>query len=96
MHGHSFLVDVAVEGEVAPERGFLLDCGDITAAFEPLRQQLDHRCLNDIEGLENPTAELLAVWLWQRLVGALPSLIEIDVHETCTSRCVYRGEAATE
>ena len=95
MHGHSFRVDVAVEGDVSPEKGYLVDYGEIAAAFEPLREQLDHRCLNDIEGLENPTAEMLAVWLWQRLAGALPLLVEIHVHETCTSRCVYRGDAAT-
>ncbi len=91
MHGHSFRVDVAVEGDVPSEKGYLVDYGDITAAFEPLLQQLDHRCLNDIEGLENPTAEMLAAWLWQRLEPVLPLLTEIDVHETCTARCVYRG-----
>ncbi len=94
MHGHSFRVDVVVEGAVLPEKGYLVDYGDITAAFEPLRQQLDHHCLNDIEGLQNPTAEMLAVWLWQRLESALPLLTEIGVHETCTSSCVYRGDAA--
>ncbi len=95
MHGHSFRVDVVVEGDVLPEKGYLVDYGVITAAFEPLRQQLDHHCLNDIEGLENPTAEMLAAWLWQRLERVLPLLTEIDVHETCAARCVYRGGAGS-
>ncbi len=94
MHGHSFRVDVAVEGDVPPEKGYLVDYGDIAAAFKPLHELLDHRCLNDVEGLDNPTAEMLAVWLWQRLAGVLPLLTEIDVHETCTSRCLYRGGGA--
>ena len=91
MHGHSFKVEVAVEGEVPGERGYLVDYGEIQAAIDPLWGQLDHRCLNDIEGLENPTSEVLAAWLWARLAPALPQLAEIVVQETCTARCVYRG-----
>ena len=92
MHGHSFGVEIAVEGDVPPETGYLLDYGDIGKAFEPLHDQLDHRCLNDIEGLENPTSEVLAAWLWERLEPALPMLAEITVQETCSVRCVYRGQ----
>jgi 6-pyruvoyltetrahydropterin/6-carboxytetrahydropterin synthase len=91
MHGHSFKVDVIVEGEVPPDTGYLIDYGEIQEAFEPLRQRLDHRCLNDIEGLENPTSEVLAGWLWEFLKPALPMLAEIVVRETCTARCEYRG-----
>ena len=57
-------------------------------------QALDHRYLNEIEGLENPTSEILAVWIWDRLVSVLPHLSFVRVHETCTSGCVYRGHAA--
>ena len=91
MHGHSFRVEVVVEGDVPAETGYLVDYGDIAAAIEPIREQLDHRVLNDIEGLENPTSEVLCVWLWQRLVPGLPLLAEITVAETCTSSCIYRG-----
>ncbi len=91
LHGHSFRVEVAVEGDVPPETGYLMDYGDIARTIEPVRDQLDHRCLNDLEGLENPTSEVLAAWLWTRLEPALPMLAEITVQETCTSRCVYRG-----
>jgi 6-pyruvoyltetrahydropterin/6-carboxytetrahydropterin synthase len=91
LHGHSFRVEIAVEGEVPAERGYLVDYGDITKAFDPLHAELDHRCLNDVKGLENPTSEVLAAWLWQRLAPALPQLAEVVVQETCTARCEYRG-----
>jgi len=91
MHGHSFKVDVFVEGEIPDGQHHLVDYGDIKAATEPVREQLDHYCLNEIEGLEHPTSEMLAKWIWDRLAGALPLLSEIHVHETCTNRCEYRG-----
>jgi 6-pyruvoyltetrahydropterin/6-carboxytetrahydropterin synthase len=93
LHGHSFRFDVVVEGEVDPAKGYLIDYGDIKKAAEPIVRRLDHYYLNEIEGLENPTSENLAHWLYQELKPALPLLSEIIVHETCTSRCEYRGEA---
>lgn len=92
LHGHSFRVEVVVEGDVEPALGYLIDYGDISDACEPLRRRLDHYHLNEIEGLENPTSEVLARWLWERLRPALPLLAAVVVHETCTSRCEYRGE----
>jgi 6-pyruvoyltetrahydropterin/6-carboxytetrahydropterin synthase len=91
LHGHSFVVDVTVEGEAPPDRGYLIDYGELKSACEPLRERLDHYLLNDIPGLENPTSEVLAVWIWERLRPALPLLSAVTVHETCTSRCEYRG-----
>jgi 6-pyruvoyltetrahydropterin/6-carboxytetrahydropterin synthase len=92
MHGHSFRVEVVLTGEIDPRTGWLVDFGDVTAAVEPLIQsELDHRSLNDVPGLENPTSEMLCVWLWRRLVDRLPGLAAITVHETCTARCTYRG-----
>jgi 6-pyruvoyltetrahydropterin/6-carboxytetrahydropterin synthase len=91
LHGHSFLVDVLVSGEAPAERGYLIDYGEISRAVEPLCAQLDHRLLNDIEGLANPTAELLAQWVFDRLRPALPLLTAVRVHETCTSAAEYRG-----
>ena len=91
LHGHSFRVEIAVEGDVPGERGYLVDYGEIQKAFEPVRDELDHRCLNDVKGLENPTSEVLAAWLWKRLAPALPLLAEVIVQETCTVRCEYRG-----
>lgn len=91
LHGHSYRVDVVVAGDVDPARGYLIDFGDVKAACEPVRQRLDHYYLNEIEGLENPTAEILAAWLWSRLKPVLPQLTEIVIHETCMSRCEFRG-----
>ena len=91
LHGHSFHVRIDVEGEIDPGLGWLIDYGDLKAAFDPLHEQLDHHYLNDIEGLENPTSENLAVWIWERLKPALPELASVEVKETCTTGCIYRG-----
>jgi len=93
MHGHSFQVDVHVAGDIDPDTGWLLDYAEITGLVEPLiKNELDHRALNDVPGLENPTSEMLCVWLWGKLAGRLPGLTTIVVHETCAARCTYRGE----
>lgn len=92
LHGHSFQVEVVVEGENDPQLGWVMDYADISSAFKPLWKQLDHYYLNEIEGLENPTSENVALWIWMRLKPVLPLLKEIVVAETCTARCVYRGE----
>ena len=91
LHGHSYQVTVRVRGEVDPVSGWVMDFAEITHAFEPLRRELDHHCLNDMPGLENPTSENLARWIWDRLAATLP-LAEIQVRETRSSGCVYRGE----
>jgi len=92
LHGHSFRVEVACEGEVNAKTGWLLDFAEIKGAFAPLFEQLDHRYLNEIDGLENPTAENLARWIWTPLKERLPMLTQVTVAETCTARCEYRGE----
>ena len=91
LHGHSYRVEIKVEGEIDEKLGWLIDYAEIKTAFEPLWNRLDHFYLNEVEGLENPTSEVLAVWLWDRLKPALPMLTEVVVHETCTARCAYRG-----
>jgi 6-pyruvoyltetrahydropterin/6-carboxytetrahydropterin synthase len=93
LHGHSYQVRLAIEGPVGDKTGWVLDFGDLKAAFKPLLTQLDHYYLNEIPGLENPTSEVLAKWIWDRLASSLP-LARIEVKETCTSGCVYRGDAA--
>ena len=90
MHGHSYQVRVTVEGEIDPAIGWLIDFAAVDAAVDPLVARLDHRVLNEIEGLDNPTSEVLAVWLWRALEGRLP-LFEIEVAETADSRCAVRG-----
>jgi 6-pyruvoyltetrahydropterin/6-carboxytetrahydropterin synthase len=92
LHGHSFRVELHVSGPVGEHSGWVMDFADVRTAFEPLFQQLDHHCLNDVPGLENPTSENLARWIWRELKPALPALSRIVVHETCTSGCSYGGE----
>jgi 6-pyruvoyltetrahydropterin/6-carboxytetrahydropterin synthase len=91
LHGHTYRVEVHITGPVDPTAGWVADFGDVASAFQPLRAQLDHNYLNEIPGLENPTSEVLAQWIWARLRPALP-LSAVVVRETCTSGCIYRGE----
>jgi len=92
LHGHSFLVRVTVNGPVGEQTGWVMDFADLKTAFQPLHDRLDHRYLNEIEGLENPTSEILARWIWRELRPTLPGLAEIEVRETCTTGCIYLGE----
>jgi 6-pyruvoyltetrahydropterin/6-carboxytetrahydropterin synthase len=92
LHGHSYRVEVHLEGPVGVETGWVQDFGDIKAVYKPIEDALDHNYLNDIAGLENPTSEVLARWIWDRLSVDLPLLSAIQVRETCTSGCIYRGE----
>ena len=91
MHGHSFRIEVHVGGDVGADSGWVMDFADLRRAFQPLFDQLDHRCLNDVDGLENPTSENFARWIWERLAPALPGLCKIVVQETCTAGCIYTG-----
>ncbi len=91
LHGHSFRVDVHVQGPVDPERGWIVDFADIDAAFAPIHEAIDHHCLNEVAGLENPTSEHLAQWIWQRLAPRLSGLTRVVVRETCDSGCIHDG-----
>lgn len=91
IHGHSFRGEIAVRGPVDPHLGWVMDFADLKRAVEPLVRELDHYLLNEIPGLENPTSEVVAVWLWKRLAPTLPLLHRVTIEETCTSRCHYYG-----
>ncbi|HEY9033346.1 MAG TPA: 6-carboxytetrahydropterin synthase QueD [Pseudomonadales bacterium] len=91
LHGHTFYVRIAVSGEVGEHSGWVMDFADLKAAFKPVYDRLDHYYLNEIPGLENPTSENLARWIWQELKPSLPALCRIEVKETCTSGCIYHG-----
>ena len=93
LHGHSFHIELHVSGPVDPKLGWVLDFADIKKAFKDVEDQIDHRCLNEVAGLENPTSENLCRWLWQKLKPELPTLSKIVVKETCTSGCIYSGES---
>ncbi|PWU07012.1 MAG: 6-carboxytetrahydropterin synthase QueD [Verrucomicrobia bacterium] len=92
LHGHSFKVEVSIEGEVDPLVGWIYDHARISEVMEPIIEKLDHSFLNDIPGLENPTIENMAAWLWAHLAPKLPGLAEIVLHETPKSRVSYRGQ----
>lgn len=92
LHGHSFRVEIYVQGEPDLTTGWIMDFAEIKAEFEPIYDKVDHRYLNDIDGLSNPTSENIARWIWVNLKSSLQSLSKVVVRETCTSGCVYRGE----
>ncbi len=91
LHGHSFKVEIVVSGECDPKLGWLMDYAEIKSAFKPLWEKLDHFYLNEIPGLENPTSEMIAIWIWNQLKPSLPLLSEVVVAETCTAQAIYRG-----
>jgi len=93
LHGHSYRVTIHITGDVDQGTGMVTDFANVTAAFKPICEKyLDHFFLNEVEGLENPTSENLARWIWRRLLPALPLLSAVQVRETCTSGVIYRGE----
>jgi len=92
LHGHSYVVEIVVEGEVDPDSNWVIDYGDILKICEPVRATLDHKVLNDIPGLEAGTAEMLSVFIWKAVRDSLPDLKAVTVKETDTSSCTYRGD----
>jgi 6-pyruvoyltetrahydropterin/6-carboxytetrahydropterin synthase len=93
LHGHTFQIEVHVQGPLDPKLGWIIDFADIKAAFKPIEERIDHHYLNEVEGLENPTSENVARWVWQQLQPSLPCLSKIVIRETCTSGCIYAGES---
>ena len=91
MHGHSFRGEIVVRGSIDERTGWLIDFAELKRAVDPLVARLDHYLLNEVEGLENPTSERIAIWFWERLEDALPQLYCVVVEETCTTRCRYFG-----
>ena len=91
LHGHSFQFEVRLAGEVDPSTGFLIDFWELDRVVAPLLERIDHRYLNEVEGLENPTSEVLAAWIYRCLEGQLPTLESVTVSETCDARVVFRG-----
>lgn len=91
LHGHSFRIELHLSGEIDEHVGWVMDFADVKAAFKPIYDQLDHHYLNDIPGLENPTSEVLARWIFEQTKPKLPLLSMVVVHETCTAGSRYRG-----
>lgn len=96
IHGHSFRARVIIDGEPDPETGVVFHFDDLSAAIEDSREALDHRLLNEVEGLATPTLERIAVWLWSRLSNTVPGLAQIEIHrDTCHEGCIYTGPRAS-
>jgi 6-pyruvoyltetrahydropterin/6-carboxytetrahydropterin synthase len=91
IHGHSFHVTIFARGAVADDTGWVMDFAELKEKFDPILKMLDHYYLNDIEGLDNPTSENIARWIWQKLDPTLPLLNRIQIKETCTSGCIFYG-----
>lgn len=91
IHGHSYKCELHVTGPLDPQKGWVVDFAEIDQHCAPLLAQLDHHYLNEVAGLENPTAENICIWIWERLKTHLPGLIAVVIHETIDSRCVYTG-----
>jgi len=92
VHGHSFRVEIHVSGPLHPDLGWVVDFAEVEAAVQGVRDKLDHRYLNDLPGLANPTSEHLAIWIWEHLKTDLPGLSKVIVQETAHSGCVYTGD----
>jgi 6-pyruvoyltetrahydropterin/6-carboxytetrahydropterin synthase len=92
LHGHSFHARIVVSGKVGEITGWIMDFSEIKSIVKPIINQLDHFYLNEIEGLENPTSENIAKWLWDNVKPNLPELSQIEIKETCTSGCIYKGD----
>jgi 6-pyruvoyltetrahydropterin/6-carboxytetrahydropterin synthase len=92
VHGHSFRVRVSIDGTPDDETGLVMNLEDVERAIGAAREALDHRFLNEVEGLAVPTLERITIWLWDRLHNRLPGLAEIEVaRDSCHEGCVYRG-----
>lgn len=92
LHGHTFQIEIHVQGPLDPKLGWIIDFADIKSAFRPIEEQIDHHYLNEVEGLENPTSENVARWVWRNLKSSLPCLSKVVIRETCSSGCIYAGE----
>ena len=91
MHGHTYRLKIWLNGKPG-EQGWLVDFAEVKKALMPVVDQLDHKVLNDVEGLPNPTCELVAVWIWNKLKSSLPLLCKVELLETPTSGVIYEGD----
>ena len=91
MHGHTYRLKVWIEDQPDPHYGWVMDFAVLKQVVKPVVAQLDHKCMNNVEGLENPTCEQIAIWIWNKLKPSLPKMASIELHETPTSGVIYEG-----
>lgn len=97
IHGHSFRARVVIDGEPGADTGYVFHFDAIAAAMEDTRDALDHRFLNEVEGLAVPTLERIAVWIWNRLEACVPGLSEVHVmRDSCHEGCIYMGPRSSD
>ena len=92
IHGHSFKIIISVEGEIDEQSGFVMDFQIIENAFQPIKTMLDHTYLNEIKGLSNPSSENICIWIWDKLESSLPNIYKIEIKETDSTGCIYKGK----
>ena len=92
LHGHSFYAEVTLRGEANPATGFLRDFGEVDRALKAIRDTLDHRLLNEIEGLGVPTLENLARYIYVQAKQALPEVVRVKLHRPSYGQtCIYES-----
>lgn len=89
MHGHSFKIVLSLVGDLDPKIGWVMDYHEISQVMTPLLKQLDHKILNEVPGLENPTSELLAKWIYEKVQNTIPMLKNVSIMETTSTECTY-------
>ena len=94
LHGHTFNLRISLEDRINKETGWVKDFSEIKKVFTPIYDQLDHSYLNNIKGLENPTSENIVIWIWKKLKPSLPVLSSLEIKESSSTGCIYRGEDA--
>ena len=89
LHGHSFKIVLTLLGDLDTKVGWVMDYNEISFAMKPLLIEIDHRVLNEVPGLENPTSELLAKWIYDRMIKKIPILKNVTIAETSATECRY-------
>ena len=92
IHGHTYRLTIYLEGELEKDLNWVIDFADLKNAINPILEIVDHKLLNKIEGLENPTCEMIAKWLWNKIKAQVPLLSKVELHETPTSGAIYKGK----
>lgn len=92
MHGHTYRLKVFIKGKPDPSLGWIMDFKELKDIVGKVIDKLDHKLINDIEGLQNPTAENITLWIWNEIKPLLPLLNRIELYETPTTGVIYNGE----
>lgn len=90
-HGHTYHLTLFFDGNISPDMGWIIDYSEIKNVVTPILKLVDHQFLNEVEGLENPTCELICIWLWKKIKPLITELKRIELKETPTSGAIYEG-----